>query len=151
MIKGPLGLPRPLVKMKVLISKRTSDVDVVGVGPFGKKRPLVSASRGAPSEKRVDKCMQSDGAHKFAEGLEKNPFVTPDQIESATRAWCKGILTSTKRPTRDPAESLPQEHTPPEGDVIDVEGEVIDTDGQTEEIEGLPDVPRDLPGEVDNG
>jgi len=151
MVRGPLGFPRPLIKMKVLISKHTSDVDIVGVGPLGKKRPLVSAPRGAPSEERVEKCMQSDGAHKFAKGLQKNPFVTQEQVESATRAWCKGILTSTRKPTRNPAEALPREYTPPEGEVIDVDGQVIDTDGQTEEIEGLPDVPRDLPGDVDNG
>jgi hypothetical protein len=114
MTKGPFGLTRRLVNLKIEVSEDPINVELKTRGPMGFSRPFVSSSSNV-AEERVDKCMESRGAHAFARGLSDNATtVRDDQVEEATRSWCRGILEATKEPTLDPAEVLPDEYIPPE-------------------------------------
>jgi len=135
MPEGPLGLPRPMVRTKIFINREELDVSIRRVGPVGFSRPLSESSDGEVTEEDIQECMESRAAHKFAKGMQKNPWInSQEEVEEATRSWCEGILNSTTEPTNDPAELMGEEFVPPEAEIINVEGEVIDD--QTELPEG---------------
>jgi len=138
MTEGPLGLPRPLTKVKVTVSKEPLDVDVQFTGPLGGSRPFAQSADDEVTEEDIQECMESKAAHEFAKGMQKNIMVPMDKVEEATRSWCEGILRATSKPTNDPAAILGEENIPPEAEVIDVEG------GEVEEVPGLvEDIPDD--------
>ena len=136
-MKGPLGLPRPLTKIKVSVDTEPIDVNIDFKGPMGVSRPLARPPEERDVEEgNIQECLESKAAHDFAEGIESTSELSSAEISSATRTWCEEILKSATEPTNDPAEILPDDFQPGDVDVDDIPD--VDESEEDEEESGNP-------------
>lgn len=128
-LKGPLSLaPRPLTKVIITIDQQTGMFEFNFVGPLGFRRPFAKINP-VPSDRRMLACLQSRAANDFAKGLAEGGFssLDADDLESAKKDWCRGILKTTS----DPADEL----FPP----LELVDDSMFFEATREDMESLPD------------
>lgn len=109
MIKGPLGVPRPLAVDQLEINFKEEKIEYIIRGPLGVKRRFAKPNPGVTDEE-VAICMRGRSANNFIQGIIENspiPPSSPQEAQQWMEDYCRGTLESLKAEAREQVIPLP--------------------------------------------